>query len=358
MLFPFGRFRFLMLVAASWLAVPALAQQPLDVIVARVHSQEIANQIEALGTLYANETAVLATNITETISEIAFEDGQRVSKGQVLVSLVNREQLAQLEEARAALNDAQRQLERVQPLVRSSALAQQELDVRRRELDISRARLQAVEARLADRLIRAPFDAVVGLRQVSVGTLLTPGTPVATLHDDSRMKLDFSIPELKLGQVSPGQRVTARTRAFPDQVFEGQVAVLDNQVDPVTRSVRVRALLPNPDGQLRPGMLMSTRVASAPRVAVVIPEEALLPQGSQQFVMLLEEAEDGLRARRQEVSIGERLAGEVEVLEGLEPGQLIVTHGNFRLQPGQPVRIKAEQQPGQSVDELLSAQPD
>lgn len=355
---PFGRFRELVLVAVTLLAMPALAQQPLDVIVARVQSQQIANQIEALGTLQANETAVLAANITETINEITFEDGQRVKQGQVLVSLANREQLAQLEEARAALNDAQRQLERVQPLVRSSALAQQELDLRRREVDISQARLRAVEARLADRLIRAPFDAVVGLRQVSVGTLLTPGTPVATLHDDSLMKLDFSIPELKLGQVGPGQRVTARTRAFPDQVFEGEVAVLDNQVDPVTRSIRVRAMLPNDAGLLRPGMLMSTRVASSPREAVVIPEEALLPQGSQQFVMLLEDTEEGLRPRRQLVSIGERLVGEVEVLEGLEPGQLIVTHGNFRLQPGQPVRIKAEQQPGQSVDELLTAQPE
>jgi membrane fusion protein, multidrug efflux system len=221
-------------------------------------------------------------------------------------------------------------------------------------VDISRARLRAVEARLADRLIRAPFDSVVGLRQVSVGTLLTPGTAVATLHDDRQMKLDFSIPELKLGQVTPGQQVTATTRAFPGQVFEGEVAVLDNQVDPVTRSVRVRALLPNPDGLLRPGMLMSTRVASDPRKASVIPEEALLPQGSQQFVMLVDEGSDAPQVSRQAIRIGERLAGAVEVLEGLEPGQLVVTHGNFRVQPGQPVRIKAEQMPGQSVDELLS----
>jgi membrane fusion protein, multidrug efflux system len=351
---PFGRRCGLVLAFAFALSPLAQAQQPLDIIVARVQAQEIANQIEALGTLYANETAVLAANITETITEINFEDGQRVRQGHVLVSLANREQLAQLEEAKAALADAERQLDRSQQLARSNALAQQDLDARRREVDISRARLRAVEARLADRLIRAPFDSVVGLRQVSVGTLLTPGTAVATLHDDRQMKLDFSIPELKLGQVTPGQQVTATTRAFPGQVFEGEVAVLDNQVDPVTRSVRVRALLPNPDGLLRPGMLMSTRVASDPRKASVIPEEALLPQGSQQFVMLVDEGSDAPQVSRQAIRIGERLAGAVEVLEGLEPGQLVVTHGNFRVQPGQPVRIKAEQMPGQSVDELLS----
>ncbi len=351
---PSGLCRALLLVVASCAATSVFAQQPLDIIVARVQSQDIANQIEALGTLQANETAILAANITETITEINFQDGQRVTQGQVLVSLANREQQAQLEEARAALADAQRQLERSQQLVRSNALAQQELDARRREVDISRARLHAVEARLADRVIRAPFDSVVGLRQVSVGTLLTPGSPVATLHDDRQMKLDFGLPEIKLAQVAPGQRVTATTRAYPERVFHGEVAVLDNQVDPVTRSVQVRAILPNPDGALRPGMLLSTRVASAPRTALVIPEEALLPQGSQQFVMLVEEAAEGLEVRRQPVRIGERLTGNVEVTEGLAADQMVVTHGNFRVQPGQPVRIKAEQQPGQSIDSLLS----
>ena len=163
------------------LAVPAAAQPtPLQVAAEPVREVRIASRIAALGTLHANETAVLAANLTETISQINFSDGQRVRAGDILVALTNREQLAQLDEARTGVADAERQLERAQQLVASKYVSRQELDDRTREFNIAKARLRAVEARLADRLIRAPFDSVVGLRQVSVGTLLTPGMPVAT----------------------------------------------------------------------------------------------------------------------------------------------------------------------------------
>lgn len=332
----------------------AAAQAPLDVVIAKVETKRLANQIEALGTLYANETAELTANLTETISRINFSDGQRVEAGDILVELTNREQQAQLEEARASLADSRRQRDRVRQLVDSNALPAQQLDERTREFDIARARLSAVEARLSDRVIRAPFDGVVGLRQVSVGTLLTPGTRVATLHDDSQMKLDFSVPELRMTQVGPGQQVTATSRAFAGREFTGEVAMLDNEVDPVTRSVRVRALVPNQDGLLRPGMLMSTRIESAPRQALVIPEEALLPQGSQQFVMLLVDKDDKQTGERREIKIGDRLPGLVEVVEGLEEGQVVITHGNFRLQPGQPVSVKGEQRSGDTAASVLA----
>lgn len=330
---------------ASLFAAQAVAQPaPFQVSAEPVRELRIASRISALGTLYANETAVLAANLTETIAEVNFADGQRVKKGDVLVALTNREQLAQLDEARTAVNDAQRQLERARQLIASNHLSRQELDDRTREHNIAKARLRAVEARLADRLIRAPFDSVVGLRQVSVGTLLTPGMPVATLHDDSVMKLDFTVPELRLAQLQPGQRVVAASRAFPDEQFEGQISVLDNEVDPVTRAIRVRALMPNPDGLLRPGMLMSVLVEGEQRQALVIPEGALLPLGRQQFVMVVSEREGKTVAGRLEVTIGERSAGMVEVVEGLSEGQLVITHGNFRVSPGQPIEVKAAEE--------------
>lgn len=321
---------------------PALAQQNALLVSAEpVREIRIASRIEALGTLHANETAVLAANLTETISEINFSDGQRVKAGDILVALTNREQLAQLDEARTGVADAEQQLERTRQLIASKYVSRQELDDRTREYRIAQARLRAVEARLADRLIRAPFDSVVGLRQVSVGTLLTPGTPVATLHDDSVMKLDFTVPELKLAQIQPGQRVIATSRAFPEEIFEGRVSVLDNEIDPITRAIRVRALLPNPEGLLRPGMLMSVMVEGEQRQALVIPEGALLPLGKQQFVMVVTERDGQTVAGRIEVVIGERTAGMVEVVEGLSGDQQVITHGNFRVSPGQLIEVRA-----------------
>lgn len=333
------------------------AQPPLPVIVVAAESRQIANPIEALGTLNANETAVLSANITATIARIRFDDGQRVKQGDVLVELTNREQLAQLQEAEVSLADAERQLARARQLVERRVLSRQELDDRTRTVDIARAQLLAVQARLADRLIRAPFDSVVGLREVSVGTLVAPGMPVATLHDDSVMKLDFSIPETLIARIAPGQQLVATSRTYGDEPFKGEVASLDNEVDPVTRSIRVRALIDNADGRLKPGMLMTVDLRSDPRQAVVIPEEALLPLGRDQFVMVVEAQDDAFIARRQQVQTGLRQPGLVEVTSGLEAGERVVTHGNFRLQPGQTISIKAELDPGESPRSVLSANP-
>lgn len=335
----------------------ASAQQPpLPVVVSAVQPMVLSDQIQALGTLQANETAVLSANLTETVSAIHFTDGQRVEAGDLLVSLTSREQKAQLAEAQASLDDAERQLERARQLIDSRFVSPQEVDNLEREYDIARARLRAVESRLADRLIRAPFDSVVGFREISVGTLLAPGTPVATLHDDSRMKLDFSVPDLYLAKIAAGQTVVAASRAYPDRRFEGEVAVIDNQVDPATRSIRVRALLPNPNGLLRPGMLMTVEVASSEREALVIPEEALLPQGSQQFVMLVTEGEQGPVAEKRQVMIGQRQPGRVEVVEGLVAGDKVITHGSFRVQSGQAVQIKSEHAIGESAEAVLSSE--
>lgn len=344
-------------ITSVWCLAPFAQQMPLPVIVVAAESRQLANRIEALGTLNANETAVVSANITATIARIRFDDGQRVKQGDVLVELTNSEQLAQLQEAEVSLADAERQLARARQLVESRVLSRQELDDRARAVDIARAQLQAVQARLADRLIRAPFDSVVGLRQVSVGTLVAPGMPVATLHDDSVMKLDFSIPETLMTQVVPGQELVATSRAYGNEQFRGEVGSLDNEVDPVTRSIRVRALIDNADARLKPGMLMTVNLRSDSRQAVVVPEEALLPLGRDQFVMVVEPEGEGYLARRQQVQTGLRQPGLVEVTAGLKAGEKVVTHGNFRLQPGQAVSIKAELEPGESPRAVISAAP-
>ncbi|MFU8877823.1 MAG: efflux RND transporter periplasmic adaptor subunit [Wenzhouxiangellaceae bacterium] len=339
--------------AGLMLCPPLLAAQPLEVIVAAVEQRRIADPIEALGTLRANESAALTSTITETISEIRFADGQRVEQGDLLVAMTNREQLADLAAARAEVREAERQFERVEELAERGQESRSLLDQRRRELDTAQARLRAVEARLGDRIITAPFDGVVGLRNVSVGSLLTPGTLVTTIIDDSVMKLDFPVPELFMARVRPGLGVRAKSRAYPDETFVGEVVSLSNEVDPVTRAFQVRAELANPERRLRPGMLMTVTLDSAPRQALLIPEEALQSRGREHFVMRVESRGSQTIASRTQVEIGERRPGEVEITRGLEAGEKVIIHGGFRLADGDPVVIRAEAGDGRSLAEIL-----
>lgn len=340
---------------AAWLgfaAVP-LAANPLPVIAVPVVEDDFVDPVEALGTLRANESARLSSSITEIISEVRFDDGERVSAGQILVVMTNREQLAQLEEAEAEVEEAERQYERVKSLAERNQASQAELDQRRRAIDTARARLRAVEARLSDRLVVAPFDGVVGLRNVSAGSLLSPGDIVATLHDDSVMKLDFAIPETLLRLVSPGAAIIAHTRAYPDEAFGGEIVTVDNEVDAVTRAIQVRALVPNPDGRLRPGMLMTLTLGANARTTLVIPEEALLPQGRRNYVFVAREDDDGYRAERRAVRTGSRRPGEVEIIEGLSAGELVVTHGGLRLGDGRRLALRNSVERGEGLAELL-----
>jgi membrane fusion protein (multidrug efflux system) len=293
----------------------------------------------------------LTVNVTETVTAIHFDDGQRVEKGRTLVEMTNREEHALLEEARANLDEALRQFKRVKRLESQGIEAQSLLDQRRREVDTARARLAAIESRLADRLIKAPFQGVLGLRNISVGALVETGDLITTLDDDSVMKLEFSIPSAYLPSLQPGLPIRARTRAYGERVFEGEVKVVDSRVDPVNRSVLVRALLPNPDRILKPGMLMTVELLSNRRQALVIPEAALMPKGGDHYVMRLRGEPPVVE--KQQIRIGSRRPGEVEVVEGLGAGDLVITHGMEKTRVGGPVRIKGREGEGRSLSELL-----
>ena len=180
------------------------------------------------------------------------------------------------------MDEASRQYQRVKSLANQGTAARSLLDERRRQWETARARLAAIESRLADRLVTAPFAGVVGLRNISPGALVEPGDPITTLDDDSTMKLDFAVPSIYLGSLQPGMAVVARARAYGDRPFRGEVSGVDSRVDPVTRSIVVRAVLPNPHRALKPGMLMEVELQMNPREALVIPEEALVPQGARQ----------------------------------------------------------------------------
>lgn len=355
---PMKRFRSPLssLLCAAALIWPCLTQaQGLEVIVTQVREMRVADRIEALGTLRANESAALTATTTDTIAEIRFDDGQRVSAGDVLVVMNSREQIAERAEAAAAVSEAQRQFERVQDLARRGTASAALLDQRRRELHTARARVEAAEARLRDRRIVAPFDGVVGLRNVSVGSLLTPGAEITTLHDDSVMKLDFTVPELFIPVVVPGMNIEARSRAWPDETFHGEVVSVGNEVDPVTRAFRVRALLPNPLRKLRPGMLMALALAAQERDARVLPEETVLTRGREHSVFVVVGEDDSLRAARRVVQLGTRLPGVVEIRGGLAGDERVITHGAFRLADGDAVRIRAVDDGSRPLAELIEA---
>lgn len=349
-----ARFWFAGLVLCSGLVA---AQSPATpVFVTQAQSTIIEDHIEALGTLRANESVDLTASVTETVTALHFDDGDRVESGQILVEMTSDEERAQLDEARATVAEARRQYQRIKSLREKQTAAESLLDQRKREWDTGRARLAAIESRLADRLVRAPFSGVIGLRNVSPGALVKPGNLIATLDDDSVMKLDFSIPSIYLGTLALDLPVTATSRAWEGRRFNGSVMSIDSRVDPVTRTVIVRALLSNPDHVLRPGMLMQVELQNRQREAIVIPEECLVPQGARQFVFVVDKAADNLVERR-EVRIGTRRPGEVEIVDGLAVGELVVTDGTLKVRAGSKVAIRALDDGTTPIHELLESRP-
>lgn len=336
---------------------PIRAQQsapPQKVIVAPVERVAFADQVEALGTTRANESVQITTNVTEKIAKIAFDDGQRVKAGDVLVVLERSEEQAAVRSAEAALAERRSAFQRTEQLAKQNFAAKAKLDETRAALQQAEAALDVARARLSDRQITAPFDGVTGLRNVSVGKLVEPGDLIATLDDISVMKLDFAVPSAYLATLKPGLRITAHTAAFPERDFAGEVRSVDNQVDPVTRSIVARAIVPNPDGLLRPGLLMTVTLYKNPRQALVVPEEALAPEGRNDFVYVVAPGEPP-RAVKRKVAVGARRLGEVEIVDGLKAGDLVVVHGTVSLRDGHPVEVVATETGDQPLSELIGS---
>ena len=226
--------------------------------------------MEVLGTLRANESVDITATVTDTITVIHFEDGQRVNSGDILVEMTSKEEHALLEEELSTLAEAEKQYNRLTPLVARGAASKSLLDQRERERSSAQARLRAIESRLQDRLIKAPFSGVVGLKNISVGALVEPGDVITTLDDDSVMKLDFNVPAIHLASLERGIPIKARSSAYGGREFEGEVISIGSRIDPVTRSITVRALIDNQDRLLKPGLLMTAELLKNRRDAIVI----------------------------------------------------------------------------------------
>jgi len=341
------------LISGTLLALPLLTmaqpgggpQRPLPVVVATVEDvSAFGDSLEALGTTLANESVTLTANATELVESIHFEDGQFVRRGDVLVLLEKQEEEAALKAAQATLDERRRAFERALELVEQQAVATATLEERRALLQEAEGRTEEIQARIRDRIVRAPFDGVLGLRQISPGTLLRPGDVITTIDDLSQIKVDFDAPSLFLAALHPGIPVEGRVAAYADEIFTGTIATVRSRVDPLTRTVTVRAILPNPDQRLRPGLLMSIRLYKNARESLLIPEGAVIQRGERSFVFAVDAGDgDGPpSARNREVRLGARIPGKVEVLDGLTAGERVIIHGLMQVRDGQALKILGE----------------
>lgn len=309
------------------------SQVPIGVVTTVAEGKPWAVEVESLGTTRANEAVDLTTKTTNMVTAIRFDEGQPVSKGQVLVELDSAQVRGDLAAAQAALIESRSAFNRSRDLFNQSALSQAQLEQIEAALKANEARVASAEARLADTVIRAPFAGRAGLRRVSVGSLVNPGTVITTVDDTSVMKIDFDVPEAYLSLLAPGLEVAATSVAYPGRTFRGTVASVDSRVDPVTRSVKVRAIVPNDDGLLKQGMFVNVRAAREPTPAVTVPEQAIVPERGKVFVYVV----DGGVAAKREITTGRRRAGEVEIVTGLRNGEHVVVEGTQKVRDGGPV---------------------
>lgn len=309
---------------------------------------EIRNRFEALGTTAANEAVQISATVTAKIQSVHFNDGATARKGDILVELDAAQQKADVEEQRVNLAEEQRQLDHLQKLIERKAVSQTDVDKQKSIVQAARAKLEASQARLRDYVIRAPFSGVLGVRQVSVGTLVSPGTVITTLDDLSHVKVDFTVPESYLPYLKEGLAIEATSQTYPGKVFSGTINFIDSRIDPITRSISLRAYLPNDSTDakniapvLRPGMLVKVRIEQPARTAIMVPERSIAPLRDDQFVFVVEtDGEGNTVARKRKVELGQRQDGLVEIVSGVNTGEILVVDGSMSLQEGMKVTVQ------------------
>ncbi len=314
------------------------ARGPLTVSVKEAKLYRIHDEIEALGTAFANEAVNITANTTDKITEILFDDGDVVKKGQIIVRLDSDEEKAEREAELSQVAEHERELKRLSELLKRNATAKNEYDERKTLLEISISRIDGIEARIEDKTIRAPFDGLLGLRKISVGSLVEPGDLITTIDDITQIKLDFFIPSTYLDVVRPGLKIKAKSEAL-EKVFSGEVTNLSSRVDPSTRAVEVRALLPNPEQLLKPGILLGVTLFRNEREAIVLPEQSTIQLQNNHYIYVIEDK----KVNRKPVQIGKRGVGWVEITSGLELGEQVMIEGHIRVRPGDEVNVSVDE---------------
>lgn len=268
------------------------------------------DRLEGEGTANANESTLLASTVTERVVRLNFEDGAHVDKGDVIAELARGEEAAGLREASARSRDAQQKLDRLTELQRRGFATAASLDAQTAARDTAAALVDVAQAQIGDRVIRAPFSGVLGLRRISVGATVAAGIEIAHVMDLSRIKLDFSLPEIAFGTVRTGDPIEAHAVAYPAEVFRGRIASISPEIDPITRSLDLRAILANDDRRLRRGMLLRVSLGANPRTSLAVPEQVLSMQASQAFFFVVDTDRIARRKRHHRRAAGRQGRGE------------------------------------------------
>jgi membrane fusion protein (multidrug efflux system) len=299
-------------------------------------NEPFTETVEALGTAKANESVVITPTLEERVVDIFFEDGDAVDNDQVLVKLNDSETRYLLAEASATLREQQKQFERISKLAKTNSTSRSRLDEEQGLLEIARAKVAHLKAQLRDYTIRAPFAGILGTRQISTGAVVDSDTVITTLDDTTVIKLDFTIPETYLGVLRNGMDVLAKSPAYPDRNFNGTVTAISSRVDPDTRTLTIRAQIPNPDRLLKPGMLLTVDLIKERSQLLIIPEEAVILEKDKKFVLVVTAQNT---VDKKEIVTGRRSPGKVEVISGLNAGHRVVVEGINRVRPGISVNV-------------------
>lgn len=299
---------------------------------------KFVERLEAVGTARANEQVTIAAPVTERIERLYFDDGDFVRRGQLVAMLDQGQEVAALNAAQATERQAKAQLDRVSSLSRSGFATATLLDTQVATAARARAEADDARARIADRTIRAPLSGHVSLRTISAGSIVAAGAPIATVSDLSRIKLDFTVAETALRSLRPGQAIDVAAAAYPGETFNGAISTIDPLIDPSTRAVLVRAVLPNPGARLKPGMLLTVHVRTAERTAMSVPELSVIGEGEERYVYIV--GKDG-KAARTPVKTGLRDAGYIEV-QGLPAQARVISEGVVKVSDGVTVKIAGE----------------
>ena len=315
---------------------------PAVVEVGKVERMRLEDDALAVGTLRSNQGVVMRPEVSGRIVKLGFADGQNVKRGQLLVQLDDSLQQAQIKQAEAQASIARTNLQRSRELVAQNFISQSAVDQNAAALEVAQAQVTLAQAQAARMKVLAPFDSIAGIKMVNLGDYVKDGADLVNLEDLSSLWVDFRLPERFVGRIKPGQAVEILLDAMPGRQFKAVVGALDSQLDANGRSVLVRARLLKGDSALRSGMFARARlVLSVNESALVVPEEALVPQGEKQFVIKLVPGEKGLMSQRIEARIGQRASGRVEMLAGLAEGDTVVLAGQAKLMRGdsQLVRV-------------------
>ena len=302
--------------------------------------------ITAVGSLRSDESVTLRPEVAGRVVAIGFEEGRPVAKNAMLVRLDAAVNAAEVQQAKANLTLAKSKYERAIDLQKQGFISGQARDEAENNLKVAEAAEALAAARLAKTEIRAPFSGIIGLRSVSIGDYVKEGQDMVNLESIDPLKVDFRVPEIYLKQVQVGQTLEVGLDALPGKTYQGKVTAINPLVDAAGRAIVIRAIVRNPDTALRPGMFARVKLLTREaQDALVLPEQALVPQGEDQYVFRVV---DG-KALRTKVEVGQRRDSRVEILKGVAPGDTIVTAGQLKLRDGMPVKFGATEKSGGAV---------